>query len=115
MKTTGLSGNEIYCLDEIGYKAGDLVVGNSVHALGFGRSIGSGFRTIAGGEITQFTNLIEEGRAMALKRMEKEASDRGSVGITGVMSEIVFHGSNIEFLSVGSALHKKTLLMKRRC
>ena len=108
MKTTGLSGNEIYCLDKVGYKAGDIVVGNSVHALGMGRSIGSTFRAIAGGEVTQFTSLIEEGRAAALDRMEKEARDRSSIGITGVTSELVFHGANIEFLSIGSALHTKS-------
>ena len=107
MKTTGLSGNEIYCLDKIGYKAGDIVLGNSVHSLGVMRSIGSGFRAITGGEITDFTALIEEGRAMALARMEKEAQDRGAIGITGVTSEIIFHGGNIEFLSVGSSLHTK--------
>ena len=107
MKTTGLSGNEIYCLDKIGYKAGDIVVGNSVHSLGVVQSIGSGFRAIAGGEITQFTQLIEEGRAAALARMEQEAKDRGAIGITGVTSELVFHGGNIEFLSVGSSLHTK--------
>ena len=107
MKTTGLSGNEMYCLDRIGYKAGDLVVGNSVHALGLGRSIGSGFRAMVGGEITQFTNLIEEGRAAALARLEKEAVDAGAIGITGVTSELIFHGSNIEFLSIGSSLHTK--------
>ncbi len=107
MKTTGLSGNEMYCLDKVGYKAGDLVVGNSVHALGVGRSISSGFRAIAGGEITQFTSLIEEGRASAISRMEKEAADRGALGITGVTSEIIFHGGNIEFLSVGSSVHTK--------
>lgn len=108
MKTTGLSGNEIYCLDKIGYKAGDIVVGNSVHALGMGRSIGSTFRAIAGGEVTQFTDLINEGRTAALARMEKEAQDRGAIGITGVTSELVFHGSNIEFLSIGSSLHTKS-------
>lgn len=97
----------MYCLDKAGYKAGDLVVGNSVHSLGFGRSIGSTLRAIAGGEVTQITNLIEEGRASALSRMEKEALEHGSIGITGVTSELVFHGSNIEFLSVGSSIHKK--------
>jgi uncharacterized protein YbjQ (UPF0145 family) len=107
MRTTGLSGNEIYCLDKIGYKAGDIVVGNSVHSLGVGRSIGSAFKAIVGGEITQFTDLIEEGRASALNRMEKEARDKGAVGITGVSSEIVFHSGNIEFLSIGSSLHTK--------
>ncbi|NDB86876.1 MAG: hypothetical protein EB127_29930, partial [Alphaproteobacteria bacterium] len=90
-----------------GYKAGDIVVGNSVHSLGVGRSIGSTFRAIVGGEVTQFTELIEEGRASALARMEKEAQDRGAVGITGVNSEIVFHGQNMEFLSIGSSLHTK--------
>ncbi len=107
MKTTGLSGNEMYCLDKASYKAGDIVVGNSVHALGVGRGIGSALRAIAGGEVTQFTALIEEGRAAALVRMKQEATERGAVGITGVTSELVFHGSNIEFLSLGSSLHTK--------
>jgi uncharacterized protein YbjQ (UPF0145 family) len=107
MKTTGLSGNEMYCLDKINYKAGDIVVGNSVHSLGVLRSIGSGLRAIAGGELQEFTKLIEEGRASALSRMEQEAKDRGSIGITGVTSELIFHGGNIEFLSVGSTLHTK--------
>lgn len=108
MKTTGLSGNEIYCLDKAGYKAGDIVVGNSVHSLGIMRSLGSGLRAIAGGELVEFTKLIEEGRAAALGRMEKEAKERGAIGISGVTSELVFHGGNIEFLSVGSSLHTKS-------
>lgn len=107
MITTGLSGNEIYCVDLLGYRPGDIVVGNSVHALGALRGIGSGLRAIAGGEIAQFTQLIEEGRAAALGRLEAEARQRGAVGITGVTSEIVFHGTNVEFLSIGSGLHRK--------
>lgn len=108
MITTGLSGNEIYCIDLLGYRPGEIVVGNSVHALGALRGIGSGFRAIAGGEVTQFTQLIEEGRAAALGRLEAEAKQHGAIGITGVTSEIVFHGTNIEFLSLGSAIHSKT-------
>lgn len=107
MITTGLSGNEIYCVDLLGYRPGTILVGNSVHALGALRGIASGFRAIAGGEITHFTQLIEEGRAAALSRLEAEARQRGAVGITGLTSEIVFHGTNIEFLSLGSALHAK--------
>ena len=109
MKTTGLSGHEIYCLDKIGYKAGDIVIGNSVHSLGFAGSIGSSVRAVVGGEITQFTNLIEEGRKLAYGRMEKEALEENAAGITGVTSELVFHGGNIEFLSVGSSLHRATV------
>lgn len=105
--TTGLSGNELFCLDKKGYKPGDLVIGNSVHALGMVGSISSGFRAVMGGEIHQVTSLIEEGRETAYKRMLQEAEDRKGVGVTGITSELVFHGSNIEFLSVGSILYPK--------
>ena len=50
---TGLSGNEIYCLKKKGLTPGNLVVGNSVYSLGLLRSVGSGLKILAGGEIKQ--------------------------------------------------------------
>lgn len=102
--TTGLSGNEIYCLEKKGFTPGNIVVGNSVHALGFLGSVGSGFKAMLGGEIQQITQLIEEGRATAYQRMLHEADSQNAVGITGVTSQLIFHGSNIEFLSIGSTI-----------
>ena len=61
-KVTGLSGNEIYCLSLKNYTAGELVVGNSVNSMGFLGGMAAGFKGIAGGEITQVTQAIEEGR-----------------------------------------------------
>lgn len=107
MAITGLSGNEIYCLDKIDLEAGDILIGNSVHSIGLLGGIGSGFKAIMGGEIHQYTELIEEGRQTAYARMEKEAIERGAKGITGVTSELIFHAGNIEFLSVGSSVHKE--------
>ena len=107
MATTGLSGHEIYCLDKIGLKSGDILVGNSVHSMGVMGSLGSGFRSVVGGEVSQITQLIEEGRQTAYSRMEQEALQREGFGITGVSSELVFHEGNIEFLSIGSAVHMK--------
>ncbi len=103
--TTGLSGNEIFCLEKKGFTPGNIVVGNSVHSLGFLGSVGSGFKAIFGGEILQITRLIEEGRATAYKRMSIEAESYAASGITGVTSQLISHGSNIEFLSIGSAVH----------
>ena len=57
----------------------------------------SGFKAIA--------RLIEDGRKTAYKRMLQEAQTHGAVRITRVTSELIFHGSNIEFLSIGSAVH----------
>lgn len=107
MKTTGLSGNEIYCVDKVGYKAGTIVVGNSVHSIGFLGGIGSAFKAVMGGEMTQVTGIIEDGRKTALARMTAEAASHGAIGITGVTSELTFHSGNIEFLSIGSSLHTK--------
>jgi hypothetical protein len=59
--TTGLSGNEIYCLNLKGFTPGNIVVGNSVHALGFLGSVGSGVRAFVGGEIAQVTSLMNPG------------------------------------------------------
>ncbi len=33
--TTGLSGNEIFCLEKKGYAPGNILVGNRAHALDF--------------------------------------------------------------------------------
>ena len=59
---TGLSGNEMYCLDLKGFSAGELVLGNSVHSLGFLGSIGAGLQNVFGGEVGQITSIISEGR-----------------------------------------------------
>ncbi len=104
---TGLSGNEIYCLHLQKLAPGDIVVGNSVFSVGFLGGIGSGFRTLVGGEVDQVTSIIHEGRAKALERMVHEAQSRGGVGITGVTSELVQHAGNVEFLSIGSSVHKE--------
>lgn len=102
---TGLSGNEIFCLAQKGYNPGNIVVGNSVHSLGILGGLGSGIKAMIGGEISQITSLIEDGRATAYERMLNEAVNHRASGITGVTSELIFHAGNIEFLSIGSTVH----------
>lgn len=102
---TGLSGNELFCLHQKGLSGGDLVVGNSVYSMGLIGGIASSLKTLAGGEVNQVTDAIREGRQMAFERLVGEARRHGAVGITGVSSDLVNHGGNIEFLSIGSAVH----------
>jgi uncharacterized protein YbjQ (UPF0145 family) len=103
---TGLSGNEIYCLEKQNLSPGDIAIGNSVISLGLIGSVVSGFKTLIGGEIEPITRIIHEGRDRAYNRIVKDATKRGCVGITGVTSELIFHGSNVEFLSIGSCVHR---------
>lgn len=103
---TGLSGNELYCLKQKGYEPGNLVIGNSVFALGFVGGVASGLKTLGGGEVHQLTDIIREGRALSYMRMVEEARRHGGDGVTGVTSQLIFHDSNIEYLSIGSTIHR---------
>lgn len=101
---TGLSGNEIYCLNRLGFRPGDLVIGNSVNSMGFIGSISSAARTLVGGEVTQVTQVIHDGRQMAIDRLLKEQQQRGGHAVTGLTSELLWQSGGVEFLSVGSCL-----------
>jgi uncharacterized protein YbjQ (UPF0145 family) len=103
---SGLSGNEMYCLALIGYEPGNILVGNSVFSMGFMGGIGSNIRTAVGGEIGQFTNMIAQGRKLSLSRFSEEQAKAGGGGATGVTSQMIFHPGNVEFLTVGSTIHR---------
>ena len=104
-RVTGLSGNEIFCLHRLGLRPGQLCIGNSVVALGLGRGLRAGLSTLGGGEVTQVTRLVHDGRKNAFARLEQEARHDGGVGITGVSIELVRHGTNLEFITQGSSIH----------
>lgn len=105
-RISGLSGNEIYFLERMGYRPGQLCVGNSVVALGVLRGIGAGLSTLGGGEIEEVTRLVHDGRTGAFNRMMAEAEHYGGVGLTGVSFDVINHGGNLEFITVGSTIHR---------
>jgi uncharacterized protein YbjQ (UPF0145 family) len=102
---TGLSGNEMFCLNLKGFEPGELLIGNSVHSLGFLGSLGAGLQAAFGGEVTQVTSIISEGRHQSQARLMQEAHRHTADGVTGVTSELRSMQGNVEFLSVASALH----------
>jgi uncharacterized protein YbjQ (UPF0145 family) len=104
-RITGFSGNEIYCLDKLGYKAGQLCLGNNVVALGVGKGIGAGLSNLAGGEVTEITQLVHDGRKHAYARMQEESRVYGGVGLAGVTFDMIRHGGNLEFIAIGSTVH----------
>lgn len=101
---TGLSGNELYCLAQLGLRPGDLVIGNSVNSMGVLGAVSSAARTLVGGEVTQVTEVIHDGRQMAIDRLLREQQQRGGQAVTGLTSELLWQTGGVEFLSVGSCL-----------
>ena len=104
MIISGLSGNEIYCLARRGFAPGELTVGNSVRSLGLAGSVGSSFKTLAGGEVQNITAMISEGRHAAIRRMTEEAQRHGAAGVSGVTSELKTLSGYTEFISQGTAI-----------
>jgi len=82
-----------------------LTFGLIVRSRGLGRNIVAGFRALGGGEITEYTQLLEQSRHEALVRLEDHAKSLGanavvSVGFdTSEMSEIM-----TEILAYGTAV-----------
>jgi uncharacterized protein YbjQ (UPF0145 family) len=103
---SGLSGNEMYCLNLKGFAPGDLVLGNSVYSLGFLGSLGAGLSSMIGGEVSQVTQVIHDGRLQAYQRMFAEAKAHSAYGITSVTNDLKSFRGNVEFLSIGSCVRR---------
>lgn len=106
-KVTGFSGNEIYCLNRLGFSAGQLCLGNNVVALGVARGIGAGLSNLAGGEVKEITEIVHQGRKNAYDRMVQEAQQSPGVGLAGVSFDLINHAGNLEFIALGSTVHRR--------
>lgn len=101
---SGISGNELFCLQNKGLSPGSLVVGNSVQSLGYLGTMFANARLALGGESVGITQAIHDGRLMAIDRMRQEAGQLGAIGVGGVGSNVRSFAKNIEFVSTGSAI-----------
>jgi uncharacterized protein YbjQ (UPF0145 family) len=86
-----------------------MVFGVVVRSIGLARGIGAGFKALAGGEVKQYTRLVEDSRRHALDRMIENAQLLGAQGIVSMrfdssemgngMTEIVAYGTAVKFTS----------------
>ena len=85
-----------------------LVRGSTVHSKNIGRDILSGLKTLVGGEIVDYTNMMNEARAIATKRMVEEAQQLGADAVVNVRyassaimqgaAEIIAYGTAVRFV-----------------
>jgi uncharacterized protein YbjQ (UPF0145 family) len=82
-----------------------IVRGNTVRARNIGRDILASFKSLLGGEITEYTKLMAESREQALDRMRAEAVARGANAVIGIefITAMVMQGA-AEILVVGTAV-----------
>ena len=90
------------------YEALDIVKGAVVQTKNVGRDIMAGFKTLVGGEVVGYTEMLNEARQIATKRMVDEAEKLGADAVVGVRygssqvmqgaAEVIAYGTAIKFV-----------------
>ena len=85
-----------------------IVKGEIVESKHIGKDLLAGFKTIVGGEISGYTEMLVEARKIATDRMIAEAESLGADAIVGVRygSSSVMDGAS-EMLAYGTAVKLK--------
>lgn len=84
-----------------------MVKGNVVQSKNLGKDIGAGFKTLVGGELKGYTEMLQEARQIATKRMVDEAESLGSDAVVNVKfassaimqgaAEVIAYGTAVKF------------------
>ncbi len=85
-----------------------LVLGNTVRAKHIGRDIMAGLKSIVGGEIQEYTDMLSDARKEALNRMVNQAKKLNAdavINIRFMTSQTM--GSAAELLAYGTAVKLK--------
>ena len=100
VNTDYISGKELETLG--------LVQGSTIQSKNIGRDISHGFKTLVGGELKAYTDMMNEARALATKRMVGEAEALGADGVVNIRyaSSTVMQGA-AEVIAYGTAVKFK--------
>ncbi|EPW6423446.1 TPA: heavy metal-binding domain-containing protein [Vibrio parahaemolyticus] len=82
-----------------------VVTGNVVQSKHIGRDLMAGLKSIVGGEIRGYTEMMTEARDIAIQRMVEQANQKGADAIVGIRSTTssIVDGSS-EILAFGTAV-----------
>lgn len=85
-----------------------LVKGSTIQSKHMGKDIMSGFKGMVGGELTSYTEMMNEARAIATKRMVSEAEQMGADAIVNIRyassaviqgaAEVIAYGTAVKFI-----------------
>lgn len=89
------------------FEALGMVKGTVVQTKNFGKDFMAGMKTLVGGEITAYTQMLNEARQIAVKRMVDEAKELGADAVVGVRygsaqmmagaAEVIAYGTAVKF------------------
>ena len=84
-----------------------LVKGSTIQTVNAFRDFGAGLKTLVGGELVKYNEMMNNARALATKRMVEEATGLGADAIVGVRyasasvmqnaAEVMAYGTAVKF------------------
>lgn len=85
-----------------------IVKGSTIQSANAGKDIGSAFKTLVGGELHAYNELMNKARALATKRMTEEAESLGADAIVNIRyasasimqgaAEAIVYGTAVKFV-----------------
>ncbi len=101
VNTDYISGKELETLS--------LVKGSTIQSKNIGKDITQSFKTLVGGELKAYNEMMNEARALATKRMVAEAEELGADAIVNIRyassavmqgaAEVIVYGTAVRFLN----------------
>ena len=99
VNTDYISGKELEMLG--------LVKGSTIQSKNLGRDISQGLKTLIGGELKAYNEMMNEARAIATKRMVDEATTLGAEAVVNIRyassaimqgaAEVIVYGTAVKF------------------
>ena len=100
VNTDYISGKELETLS--------LVKGSTIQSKNIGKDITQSFKTLIGGELKAYNEMMNEARALATKRMVAEAENLGADAIVNIRyassavmqgaAEVIVYGTAVKFV-----------------
>ncbi len=100
VNTDYISGKELETLS--------LVKGSTIQSKHIGKDIVQSFKTLVGGELKSYNDMMNEARALATKRMVEEAESLGADAIVNIRyassavmqgaAEVIVYGTAVKFV-----------------
>ena len=100
VNTDCISGKELETLS--------LVKGSTIQSKNIGKDIAQSFKTLVGGELVSYNEMMNEARAIATKRMVEEAEALGADAIVNIRyassaimqgaAEVIAYGTAVKFV-----------------
>ena len=100
VNTDFISGKELQTLS--------LVKGSTIQSKHLGSDIAQSFKTLVGGELKSYNEMMNEARALATKRMVAEAEELGADAVINIRyassavmqgaAEVIVYGTAVKFV-----------------